>query len=178
TVVAREPARALLMRQWIQPREIVTANALMNLLWGISAMGFILIPFILELLDNSWRNTMYLFGGVSLSLTILWQVLGRERTTSEYLTDIRSQAKSPIRSILKYKELWLIGLGLVGIDMTFSAMAVFWPSYMLETYDLSLKGSASIWAISGVVSSVTALGVATLVRKTGKEGPFCGSPES
>ncbi len=165
TTVAREPARSLFIRQWIQPGEIMLANASMNLLWGISAIGFVLIPFILELLDNSWRNTMYLFAGISLLLAFVWQLLGRERITEEYAADIRSRESSPITSIIKYKELWLLGIGVIGVDITFSAMAVFWPSFMLDTYNVSLKVTASVWAISGLVSAAAAMGISILARK-------------
>ena len=53
---AREPARVLLIRQWIPPNEIVIANSMANLLWGIVGLGFIAVPVVLELLDDSWRK--------------------------------------------------------------------------------------------------------------------------
>ncbi|MFQ5933460.1 MAG: MFS transporter [Dehalococcoidia bacterium] len=172
STVAREPARALLMRQWIQLKEIVVANASMNLLWGVSAVSFIFIPIILELLDDSWRNTIYLFAAISLGLTLAWQVIGKERITREYASDVASTERSLITSIFRYKELWLIGIGVVGIDIGFGALAVFWPSYMLDTYDFSLQMTAVIWAISGLASAVSALGVSLIAQKTGKRRPF------
>ncbi|MCH9036790.1 MAG: MFS transporter, partial [Chloroflexi bacterium] len=42
--IAREPARVLLIRQWIPPNEVVIANALANFLWGIVGVGFVLTP--------------------------------------------------------------------------------------------------------------------------------------
>ena len=168
STVFREPARSLLIRQWINLKEIVIANASMNMLWGISSIAFILIPFILELLDNSWRNTIYLFAAVSLGLTLAWQVLGRERVTPEYASSLASTERSPISNVMRYKELWLIGVGVVGIDIGFGALAVFWPSYMLDTHNISLQMTAVIWAISGLVSAASALGLSLLARRTGK----------
>ncbi len=172
SIVAREPARALLIRQWIRLREIVVANASMNLLWGISSIAFILIPQILKLLDDSWRDTLYLFAAISLGMTFAWQILGRERVNPEYSGDPASRERPQITAVLRYKELWLIGMGVVGIDMAFGALAVFWPSYMLDTYDFSLQMSAIMWAVSGLTSAVSALGVGLIAQKTGRRRPF------
>lgn len=169
TLVAREPARALLLKQWVPPREIVVVNALMNFLWAIAAVGIILTPLILRLLDGSWRGTFYFFGGISLALALLWQLLGKQRVTPEYATELRSQERSPIGSILKYKELWMLGIGLVGIGINFAALATFWPSYMLDNFQLSLTKSASLIGISVAVSAVAGLGVGVIVTKVGKK---------
>ena len=68
TIVARDPARALLIRQWMGRKEIVLANATIELLWGFGSALFILFPVILVAFDNSWRNSYYLFAGVTCSL--------------------------------------------------------------------------------------------------------------
>ena len=172
SIVAREPARALLIKQWIQLREIVVANASMNLLWGISSIAFIFIPLILKLLDDSWRDTLYLFAAISLGMTLAWQILGKERINPEYSGDVRSRERPQITTLLRYRELWMIGMGVVGIDIAFGALAVFWPSYMLDTYDFSLQMSAIMWAISGLTSAVSALGVSLIAQKTGRRRPF------
>ncbi|MFQ5872963.1 MAG: MFS transporter [Dehalococcoidia bacterium] len=168
TVVAREPARTLLIKQWMRPREIVLANATIELLFGIGAGLYIVIPIVLELLDNSWRNTFYLFGTVSLTLTILWHLLGKERITPAYVSEMRSQERSPIGSILRYKDLWLVGIGVVGVEIGFSALGTFWPSYLLDTYGISLTSAAVLFSISGLVAAPGALGMSYLVTRTGK----------
>ena len=169
TIVAREPARALLIRQWMQPKEIVLANTTVELLWGVAGALFILFPVVLKLLDNSWRDTFYLFGGVTLVITLIWQVLGRERVTSEYTTQMHSQGRSPVGSILKYKELWILALGVIGLEVSFSAMSTFWPSYMLDTYGFSLTKATTIRAIGGFVAAPTSLVIGVLVSRRGKK---------
>ena len=169
TIVAREPARALLIRQWMQPKEFVLANTTVELLWGIAGVLFILFPVILKLLDNSWRDTFYLLGVVTLAFTLAWQVLGRERVTTEYTTHMHSQSRSPVASILRHKELWILALGVVALEVSFSAMSTFWPSYMLDTYDFSLTKSTTIRAIGGFVAAPSSLIIAIIVSKTGKK---------
>ena len=172
TIVARDPARALLIRQWMSRKEIVLANATIELLWGFGAALFILFPIILKAFDDSWRNTYYLFAGVTLVITLIWQVLGRERITSEYTSEMRSQERSPVRSIFRYKELWILAIGVIGLEITFASMSTFWPSYMLDTYGLSLTKSTTVRAIGGFVMAPGALAVGVLVSRTGKKRPL------
>ena len=169
TAVAREPARSLLIKQWMRPNEIVVANATIQVLFGIGAGLFILIPIVLALLDNSWRNTLYLLGGLSLIITLVWLILGRERITPEYVAAMRSQGSSPLNSIFKYKVLWLVGPGVLGIGVSFSAFYTFWPSFMLDINGVSLTKSATIYAISGVVGGLGGLGLSILVSKKGRK---------
>lgn len=172
TIVARDPARALLIRQWMSRKEIMLANATIELLWGFGSALFILFPIILKAFDDSWRNTYFLFAGVTLVITLIWQVLGRERITSEYVSEIRSQERSPFRSIFRYKELWILAIGVIGLEITFTSMSTFWPSYMLDTYGLSLTKSTTVRAIGGFVMAPGALLVSVLVSRTGKKRPL------
>lgn len=169
SAVARTPARTLLIKQWVPQREIVVVNALGNLLWGVVAIGFILIPVVLELLDDSWRNTFYLFGGISLGLALLWQVLGKERITPEYEAELNSQKSTPVISAIRHPELWVVGIGMVGAGITWGGLATFWPSLMLDRYQMSLTASASIITISGVSTALIGLAIAILVSKVGKK---------
>ena len=167
--IAREPARALLTRQWVPPKEIVIVNALMSFLFGIVAIGFILTPIILELLDDSWRNTMYLFGAVSLGLAVLWQAVGKERRTDTYEEEMKSQRGNPLASLKRYKELWMLGLMMAGTSVTWTAFATFWPSYVLEEYDMSLSTAGFVLATGGLVSAVAGVGVGILVARVGRK---------
>ena len=167
--IAREPARVLLIRQWVQTREIVLVNALSNLMFGIVALGFVLTPLILKLVDDSWRNTYFIFGGVSLVLAMLWQIVGRERRTPEYEAEIQSQGLNPLKIILRYRELWFLGFGMFGVGINFSASGTFWPTYMLEEYGMSLSKTATLFALGGGVSSVAGVGMGLLVRKIGRK---------
>ena len=169
TMVMREPVRAMLVRQWALPREVIIVNAMSNMLWGITAAGFMLVPILLEVLDDDWRTTFYIFALGTLGLTVIWQILGKERTSPQYLAEMKAQIRSPLSSLLRYKELWFIAMGLIGNSMAWSAFAVFWPSLMLEQYGVSEFRSGTIIAIGGGVSAFAGIGVGLLTNKVGKK---------
>ena len=167
--MAREPARVLLIRQWIPPNEIVIANSLANFLWGIVGLGFVATPLILALLDNSWRNTLHVFGAVSLVMAVAWQLFGKERITPEYEAQHRDQETSSLRVIFRYKEVWVLALGMVGVGVNFSAFSTFWPSFRLDEYGMSLTASATAMAVGGAFTSVAGLGVGLMVSRIGRK---------
>ena len=167
--IAREPARILLIKQWIPPNEIVIANSLANFLWGIVGLGFVATPLILEFLDNSWRNTLHVFGMISLVLAIVWHLFGKERITAEYEAQHRSQEASSLRVIFRYKEIWFLALGMVGVGVNFSSFSTFWPSFRLDEYGTTLMASATVMAVGGAFSSIAGLGVGLLVSRIGRK---------
>ena len=159
--VAREPARAMLTQQWIPDREIVLMNGVLVGVIGVAiAVGFFATPFILEGSDNDWRLAFYIFGLVTVGVAVVWQLLGKERITEGYKARVFAQGSTPLRSILRYRQLWLTGLGLFGANVLWFAFITFWPTLLLDRYDISLVTSGALMAISGIVSSVFGLLVA------------------
>ena len=169
SMVVREPVRAMLVRQWALPREVVTINALSNMLWGVTAVGFLLVPLLLRALDDDWRTTFYIFAAGILGLTLIWHIFGKERISPQYQADMLAQTRSPISSIFRYRDLWFLAFGVLGNAAAWSAFAVFWPSLMLEKFGLSELTSGSIIAIGGGVSAFAGIGVGLLTNKIGKK---------
>ena len=167
-ITIREPARTLLLRMWIRPRQILIANASIELLWGVGAAFFIVVPLILEALDDDWRKTLQVFGYVTIGLAVVWLLVGRERPIPVTDSDSGASETVSIRRALRYKELWLLALGLIGVEMTFSAFATFWPSLMKDTYGIPIKTSALIWAIGGMVAGPSGLGINLFLNHVGK----------
>ncbi|MEE9324833.1 MAG: MFS transporter [Dehalococcoidia bacterium] len=178
TLVARESPRAILTQQWIPPKQIVVVNSAIMATMAIGVLAsMVLTPVILKALDNDWRGTFQIFGFISLGMAVLWLALGRQRMTPEYRKQLRDQEQSPLRSILRYPTLWIAGLALIGASVSWFAIITFWPTYMLDKFDLSLQTSGAILGISPVFTVLGAMvGAYLVVRKDLKREIFilCG----
>ena len=169
SVIARQPAQAILMQQWFPPREFVRVNAVGNTMFGLVVGGGVATaPFILSSLGNDWRMTLGVFGGLLALETVLWVVLGREN--SGRVAGARSEALDIdiIRRAFRYRDLWITGFGFLGATLSFFAFISFFPTMALEHYSIPLRWSGSLLALGIVMGGISGLVVgyvATLTRQ-------------
>ena len=170
-VMARQPARVSLTQQWFAPREIVFVNSVQNLLFGLVVGGGLAAsPMILAAFGNDWRATLNVFAGLFVVLTISWMILGRERRTPEHPGRQEPQQireTGLVRGALGYRDLWVQGFGFVGATLCWSAFLAFYPTLMLNTYQLSLQWSGAILALGVFVGGAAGLGLGYVVMNKG-----------
>ena len=173
--LAADPARALLIQQWFTDREIVLANTFNNALYGlIFGGGFLATPFILKSLGNDWRMTFNIFGVLFAVLTLLWMLLGRDRVTAEYRRREVPREAGLLKGALMYRDLWIAGFGFMGVSLATSAFISFFPTLMLDAYNVSLQWSGGLLALATVIGGASGLGFGYLVFVTGKRNSFLG----
>ncbi len=164
SIIAREPARALLIRQWFRPEEAVLANSVSNVLFGVVVGGGLLAtPIILGSLGDDWRLTLQIFGGLFALITVLWVVLGRERATPEFSERQVPREAGLIKSAISHRDLWVAGFGFIGAVMAWSAFLSFYPTLMLDRYEISLRWTGAILAVGVFFGGITGLAVGYLV---------------
>ena len=177
TVMARQPARVSLTQQWFAPREVVFVNSVQNLLFGLVVGGGLAAsPFILVAFGDDWRATLNVFTGLFVVLTIAWMILGRERRTPEYLSTQLPQVRrgaqgfqetGVVLGALGHRDLWVQGFGFVGATLCWSAFLAFYPTLMLNTYQVSLQWSGIILALGVFVGGAAGLGLGYIVMNKG-----------
>ena len=82
---------------------------------------------------------MYMWAGLSFLAAASWMVLGGERQTPDYVERFRSQQGNPLASIVKYKELWILGVGMAGGLAMESAYTIFWPTFAQQEMSVDPK---------------------------------------
>ncbi|GIS65404.1 MAG: hypothetical protein CM1200mP3_16520 [Chloroflexota bacterium] len=117
TMIAREPARSLLIRQWLPRREINMAGGISNLFFGIIVSGGLLLtPVILNYFNGDWRPTINLGGVLFLCLGVVWHFVGKDRSNAlvdgSEPTPTRASEFSLLRKVFSFREVWIAGVGL------------------------------------------------------------------
>jgi predicted MFS family arabinose efflux permease len=154
--------RTLVILQWVPRKQIALANGIMfSVIDGLGGIGFIVIPFIMVGLGG-WRNTLYAWAGACLFASVTWLILGRDRVTPEYSTALRSQVKTPLGTILRYKEPWILGFGLGGAIAARFAFSAFWPTFAQNEYGIALTYSGLIIGLMSFASMPAKVGVTIL----------------
>ncbi len=136
--IALQAPRGLLIQQWSSAGQIPFTQAAMyactTIIWGLALMA---APPLLGLV-GSWRYFLYIMGGIGGASTVLWLLAGRERVTAEFTRGMQSQDRSPLLSVLKYRQLWLLGLAQFAATMSVTSFDVFWPKFAVENLGVDL----------------------------------------
>ncbi len=168
TTMAREPARALLMHQWFAPREFIVVNSVYNALFGIVVGGGLAAtPFILTGVGDSWRTVLLAFAAAIVVLILLWLAVGQEREPDSEAVQRRGGQVELLRRVLRYRDLWIAGLGFTGATMGWAAFLNFYPTLMLTTSDVSLNWSGVILGLGILVGGLAGVALSFAVMSIG-----------
>ena len=170
STLAREPARVLLMHRLFTPREFILVSGVYNLLFGlVVGGGLVLTPIILGRVGDDWRRVLLTFAVTLGVLAILWTILGSD---GEDNPEAEQQEADPgggrlgiIRRVLGYKELWIAGLGSMGTTMAWSSFVNFYPTLMLDVYDVSLKWTGLLLAIGIAMGGPSGIALSRIVQR-------------
>lgn len=152
STLAREPARVLLMHRLFTPREFILVSSVYNLLFGlVVGSGLILTPIILSRVEDDWRRVLFTFAVTLGVLAVLWTILGsdgeEDPESEQQDADTGDDRLGIIKRVLGYKELWIAGAGSMGTTMAWSSFVNFYPTLMLNVYDVSLNWTGALLAI-------------------------------
>ena len=156
---ACQSPRNILIIQWISKRRFGLANgfsiSIVDILMGT---GTVLIPFMLGWLGG-WRQTMLVWSGVVLAAAFLWIALGKDKGRPELQGGGEENNGTPIRSILKYREVWFICLGMFGMLLARLAFGNFWPRFVGEEYGIDVRTAGVLMGIGTFAMAPAELGV-------------------
>lgn len=160
---ACQSPRNILILQWIPRRRYGLANgfsiSIVDILMGA---GTVLIPYMLGWLGG-WRETMFVWAGVVLAGAMLWMAMGKDRGRPEAPgSGEESGNGSPIRSILKYREIWFICLGMFGMLLARLAFNSFWPRFVGEEYGIDIRTAGILMGIGTFAMAPAELGVVAI----------------
>ena len=152
STLAREPARVLLMHRLFTPCEFMIVSGVYNLLFGlVVGGGLVLTPLILSRVEDDWRSVLFTFAATLAVLAVLWTILGSDggddAEPDQPDADGGDGRLGIIKRVLGYKELWIAGAGSMGTTMAWSAFVNFYPTLMLNEYEVSLNWTGLLLAI-------------------------------
>jgi MFS family permease len=176
-LMAMEPPGAALIAQWFPADRIVFVNSLSNASFGfVMGAGLVATPFILTLLGGEWRTAFYVSGVVYAVLTVAWVLFGRDKHPVKKRRGkdpVAGEAKTPgafastsVRDTLMHRDLLLACLGMAGAVMAWAAFISFFPTLMLERYEVSLEWSGGLLAINMGVGGIMGVAMAFLLARS------------
>jgi cyanate permease len=153
---------------WFSGRQLVVANGVVSAGMGLGfTVGAMISATVLSPLLGGWRNVLFLLGGVSVIVGLLWLFAVREPTRlglagSEGSVSLRQT----IARVLPIKAVWLLGLTLLGYIGCTQGVIGYLPTYLRDSGWTVASAGGTLAAFNGV-STLGAIPLALLSERLG-----------
>ena len=161
TMLTQAP-RVLLIQQWSTRRQFAMSN---GILVGSVDLAFGVVSFLTPLMIGwvgSWRSALDVFAYLCLGLTVVWFIVGRERATRDQPRVAPTEERTPITSVMRYRELWVASIGLLGAVLGEMAFSVFWPTFAEGDLNLSATMVGLAVGLSALSAAPSSIGISAV----------------
>jgi len=132
--VIASPARPLLLQQWTAPAHYALLNAVGLSLHSLLMAAALSTSAWLITTVGSWRLVYALYAGFLGVQTLAWWMVAREEHAPvQGLTQaIAAPQPTPLRALWAYPQGWLLGVTMLALSATWTALVTFLPTLLLE----------------------------------------------
>jgi NNP family nitrate/nitrite transporter-like MFS transporter len=153
---------------WFSGRQLVLANGVVSAGMGFGfTVGAMISATVLSPLLGGWRNVLFLLGGISIIVGLLWLFLVREPAR---LGSAGSGGSVPLRQamsrVFPIKAVWLLGLTLLGYVGCTQGVAGYLPTYLRDIGWTVASADGTLAAFNGI-STLGAIPLALLSERLG-----------
>jgi cyanate permease len=119
---------------WFSGRKLVIANGVVSAGMGLGfTVGSLISATILSPLLGGWENVLFLYGGISIIIGLLWIFMVREPQQVGLAGSERSvPLRQSISRVFPNKAVWLLGLTLLGYSACIQGMIGYLPTYLRD----------------------------------------------
>jgi cyanate permease len=153
---------------WFSGRQLVLANGVVSAGMGLGfTVGAMISATVLSPLLGGWQNVLYLYGGMSFMVGLLWFLTVRE---SELPGLAGSGSGVPLRqsisNVFPNKAVWLIGLTLLGYAACVQGTIGYLPTYLRDMGWTAASADGTLATFNGL-SMLGAIPLALLSQRLG-----------
>lgn len=160
----KNPARTLLIQQWLPMRSIGLANSVGFFVHSLTQTFGITLAAVVVTAVGGWRPTYMIMAAVMVTQVVAWGVIARQRRTASFEAAFHSQGKTPMAALLKYPRFWLMAIGLWGGCLPWASFLVFLPTFLIEYRGASLQVAGVATGMQYAGQTVGALAAGVLDR--------------
>lgn len=122
-----------LNRQWFASHQLGLANGIMSGGFALGLMlGARLSATVLSPLLGGWREVLFLFGLVTILMSIIWLVMHPPMEKTKAKRPNIKQIFANLRMVTRYRELWVIAVAGFGVGGLMRGLVGYVPIYLRE----------------------------------------------
>jgi len=154
---------------WFPGRQLGLANGILSLGMGLGlTAGAMISATILSPLLGGWRNVLFLYGAISIGISILWLLtrseLGQVESPSSYASTV--PFRQSLSRVAHIRGVWFLGLIMLGRMACITGMIGYLPLYLRRIGWTAASADGAL-AASNLASMVVAIPMALLSDKLG-----------
>lgn len=150
---------------WFSGRSLVIANGVVSAGMGVGfTVGALLSATVLSPLLGGWNNVLFLYGGISVVIGLLWLF-----TVKRFSGPVRAGGvplSESIKRVFPIKSLWFIGLTLLGYTACIQGVIGYVPTYLRNIGWEAASADGTVAAFNAI-SALGAIPLALLSNKLG-----------
>lgn len=118
-------------RQWFPPQQLGMASGVISagFAGGLTLGPLISTSVILPALGG-WREVLVLYAAIAVLLSITWLVIHPSQTASGDTAVTRVPLADSLRHVIRLRNLWVLGIGGLGISACFMGFTGYLPTYL------------------------------------------------
>lgn len=142
------PARPLLFQQWASTRQYTLINAFGQSQHSVLLAVAVSTSALLIAALGSWRVAYFIQGGLILVHIVAWIAIARDSKAPvrNIQSALESQVETPLSSLKKYPQCWLMGITMFSLAATWTSVVTFLPTLLLEDRGIDLRLGGPILA--------------------------------
>ena len=120
---------------WFSGRHLGLANGIVSMGMAVGfTVGAMISATVLSPLLGGWRNVMFLYGAISVVISVLWLLTRSEPNQIEPSTDSASTVplRQALSRVVRIRDMWLLGFILVGQSGCVQGMLGYLPLHLRE----------------------------------------------
>ncbi len=143
-------------RQWFPSEQLGMASGVISAGFASGLMlGPLLSTSVLLPALGGWRQIMFLYGGIAILLSLAWWIVHPVEQTTELSRAARVSPGDSLRHVMRLRNLWILGLGGMGINACFQGFSGYLPTYLKTIGWAELDADRALAAF--FVTSLTAV---------------------
>lgn len=118
-------------RQWFPPEQLGMASGVISAGFaGGLMLGPLLSTGVILPVMGGWRQVLVFYGGIAIALSLAWLVIHPPTPQSEASRKTRVSFGDSLRYVARLRNVWIIGIGGLGINACFQGFAGYLPTYL------------------------------------------------
>ncbi|MAS37612.1 MAG: hypothetical protein CL610_26690 [Anaerolineaceae bacterium] len=118
-------------RQWFPPEQLGMASGVISAGFaGGLMLGPLLSTSVILPALGGWRQVLLFYGVISILLSVVWLVIHPAEQQADAASRPRIALKDSLRHVTRLRNLWVLGIGGLGISACFQGFTGYLPTYL------------------------------------------------